>query len=66
MSSTIQTATAPFGPVRREALEEAQHSGDMEGLHVTLATRADGGQDAAERIDCDEFVARVRARCGPD
>lgn len=49
---------------RRFALEQAEHSGEMEGLHITPATRADGEEYAAGRIEGDEFVARVRARYG--
>ena len=49
---------------RRFALEQAEHSGEMEGLHITPATRADGEEYAAGRIDLDEFGARVPARYG--
>jgi hypothetical protein len=49
---------------RRAALEQAEHSGEMEGLHITPATRADGEEYAAGRIDIDELVARGRARYG--
>ena len=49
---------------RRTALEQAEHSGEMEGLHITAATRADGESYAAGRISVDEFVARGRARYG--
>ena len=49
---------------RRFALEQAEHSGEMEGLHITPATRADGDEYAAGRIDIDELVARGRARYG--
>lgn len=49
---------------RRFALEQAEHSGEMEGLHVDPATRADGEEYAAGRIDADELVARTRARYG--
>ncbi len=49
---------------RRFALEQAEHSGEMEGLHITPATRADGEEYAAGRIDIDEFGARIRARYG--
>jgi hypothetical protein len=45
-------------------LEQAEHSGEMEGLHVDPATRADAEEWAAGRIDVDELVARVRARYG--
>lgn len=43
---------------------EAIHSGEMEGLHVSAAGRADAGEYVAGRIDSDELVARARARYG--
>lgn len=49
---------------RRRLLEQSEHSGDMEGLHITAAARADGEDYATGRIDMDEFVARGRARYG--
>ena len=64
VSNTIQTTIAPAESARRFALEQAEHSGEMEGLHITPATRADGEEYAAGRIDIDEFGARVRARYG--
>ena len=64
MSNTIQTTIAPAESARRIALEQAEHSGEMEGLHITPATRADGEEYAAGRIDIDEFGARVRSRYG--
>ena len=64
MSNTIQTTIAPAERARRIALEQAEHSGEMEGLHITPATRADGKEYAAGRIDIDELVARGRARYG--
>ena len=64
MSNTIHTVVSPAESARRFALEQAEHSGEMEGLHVTPATRADGEDYAAGRIDVDELVARVRARYG--
>lgn len=62
MSNTVQTTTTPAERGRRTALEQAEHSGEMEGLHITPATRADGEAYAAGRIDIDELVARGRAR----
>ena len=64
MSNAIQTAIAPAERDRRIALEQAEHSGEMEGLQITPATRADGGEYAAGRIDIDELVARGHARYG--
>jgi hypothetical protein len=46
------------------ALEQAEHSGEMEGLHVDPATRADAEEWVAGRIDVDDLVARGRARYG--
>lgn len=47
---------------RRFALEQAEHSGEMEGLHVSPETRADAEEWIAGCIDVDDFVARTRAR----
>ncbi|MGL5866246.1 MAG: antitoxin VbhA family protein [Dermatophilaceae bacterium] len=49
---------------RKRRVDEAAHSGEMEGLHVTQAGRADAGKYVAGRIDSDELVARARARYG--
>lgn len=49
---------------RARRVSEAIHSGEMEGLTVTTATRADADEYIAGRIDSDELVARVRARYG--
>jgi len=49
---------------RRFALEQAEHSGEMEGLHVSPEARADAEEWIAGRIDVDELVARTRARYG--
>ena len=46
------------------ALEQAEHSGEMEGLHIDPTTRADAEEWVAGRIDVDELVARGRARHG--
>ena len=64
MSNTIQTTIAPAERARRISLEQAEHSGEMEGLRIRPATRADGEEYAAGRIDIDELVARGRARYG--
>lgn len=58
------TITAAEIARRRTVLEQAEHSGEMEGLHITAAARADGEDYAAGRIDIDEFVALGRARNG--
>jgi len=63
MSNGDQPAITPAEIARRRtALEQAEHSGEMEGLHITAATPGDGEEYAAGRIDLDEFVARGRAR----
>jgi hypothetical protein len=49
---------------RRSTLDQAEHSGNMEGLHITSAARADGEEYATGRIEIDELVARGRARYG--
>lgn len=49
---------------RRKALEQAEHGVEMEGLHISAATRADGEDYAACRINIDELVALGRARYG--
>ena len=58
-------AITPIEIARRStALEQAEHSNELEGLHISNAARADGDDYAAGRIDIDEFVARGRARYG--
>ena len=64
MSNTIQTKLTPAELRRERVVEEAIHSGEMEGLHVDPATRADTAEYVAGRIDSDELVARARARYG--
>lgn len=51
---------------RQRLVTEAIHSGEMEGLRVTAAGRADAGEYVAGRISSDELVARARARYGLD
>lgn len=63
MSDTIQAAPT-LVEQRQRAVEEAVHSGEMEGLHVDPATLADADAYVAGRIDSDELVARARARYG--
>lgn len=57
-TSTITTAD------RQRRVSDAIHSGEMEGMHVTSATRADAGDYVAERITSAELVERARARYG--
>jgi len=63
MSDTIQ-AVPTLVEQRQRAVEEAVHSGEMEGLRVDPATRADADAYVAGRIDSDELVVRARARYG--
>lgn len=63
---TTSTVTATTEAERERRIAEAVHSGEMEGLHVTPAGRADAGEYIAGRIDSDELVARARARYGLD
>lgn len=62
MAEPIVPATTQAERERRVA--EASHSGEMEGLHVSEAGRADAEEYVAGRIDSDELVARARARHG--
>ncbi|WP_168187184.1 antitoxin VbhA family protein [Salinibacterium sp. UTAS2018] len=50
--------------VRAPYVEAASHSGEIEGLTVSEATRADADSYVAGTIDADELVDRVRARYG--
>lgn len=51
---------------RQRRVAEAIHSGEMEGVHVSEAGKADAQEYIAGRIDSDELVARARARYGLD
>jgi hypothetical protein len=64
MTTSTDTGTTKAERARRVA--EAIHSGEMEGLHVTPAGRADAEEYIAGSIDSDELVARARARYGLD
>lgn len=64
MSSSKRAASPSTEAQRLFALEQAEHSGEMEGLHIDPATRADAEEWATGRIDVDELVARGRARYG--
>lgn len=50
--------------VRAEIVGKAIHSGEIEGLSVSDATRLDADSYIAGTIDSDELVDRVRARYG--
>jgi len=61
--------TPPSDPARltlfrQRSVHEAEHSGEMEGLHVDSDTSSDADDYVAGRIDSDELVARARARYG--
>ena len=62
-TSTVATITEAE---RERRVAEAIHSGEMEGLSVSPAGRADAQEYIAGRIDSDERVARARARYGLD
>ena len=62
-TSTVGTITEAE---RERRVAEAIHSGEMEGLSVSPAGRADAQEYIAGRIDSDELVARARARYGLD
>lgn len=63
MTDTRHTAAA-VSEERARIVEDAMHSGEMEGLHVDVDTRADADDYVAGRIDSHELVARARARYG--
>lgn len=63
----IKTAVTLTTAAERELrVADAIHSGEMEGMHVDAATRADAAEYIAGNIDSDELVARARARYGLD
>lgn len=64
--ATKTATTATTSAERELRVAEAIHSGEMEGIHVDAATRADADEYIAGRIDSDELVARARARYGLD
>lgn len=60
----ITTITAAERIERERKVAEAIHSGEMEGLHMTDATKTDTDKYAAGEFDLAELEARVRARYG--
>ena len=62
-TSTVATITEAE---RERRVADAIHSGEMEGLSVSPAGRADAQEYIAGRLDSDELVARARARYGLD
>jgi hypothetical protein len=51
---------------RERVVAEAIHSGEMEGLYVSEAARADSAEYVAGHITGEELVARARSRYGLD
>ena len=56
--------TLSTGAQLRFALEQAEYSGETEGLQIDPATRAAAVEWTAGRIVVDELVARGRSRFG--
>lgn len=52
--------------LRSDLVEEAIHSVELEGGHVTDGLRADARDYVDGRIDAADLVARTRARYGAD
>ena len=63
MTDTTQAAAAAVDE-RARIVEDAVHSGEMEGLQVGPEFQADADEYVAGRIDSHELVARTRARYG--
>ena len=59
-----RTATDQARAQREDRVAEAIHHGEMEGLHITPATRADAEEYAAGAIDSQELLERVQRRYG--
>ena len=59
-----EPSAAAASEARARIVEDAEHSGEMEGLHVDTDTRADADEYVAGHIDSHELVARARARYG--
>ncbi|WP_053387628.1 antitoxin VbhA family protein [Leucobacter japonicus] len=62
MASRVSAAAAEAQ--RRRRVDEAIHSGEMEGLTVDADTQRDAGEYIDGKIDSGELVARARARYG--
>jgi hypothetical protein len=58
----METAVSIARAERERVVDDAIHSGEMEGLTVTDETRADADEYVVGHIDSDELVKRVRAR----
>ena len=64
ISTTHRTTGKADVDERRRRVEAAAHSGEMEGLTITPATREDAEDYVAGTISSSELVRRVRARYG--
>jgi hypothetical protein len=62
--STTTTSKTAAQAARERAVEDAIHSGEMEGLSVSAEFEAEAAEYASGSIDIDEFARRVRARYG--
>lgn len=51
---------------RARVVDEAEHSGKMEGLTVTEATKSDAARYVAGDFTTDELIERARRRYGLD
>lgn len=49
---------------RAQLVAAAEHSGEMEGLHITSATRADACDYVDGKLTADELMARILSRWG--
>ncbi|MFT4157992.1 MAG: hypothetical protein QM630_08730 [Microbacterium sp.] len=61
---SLKMITEAVRAEREKAVVSAIHSGEMEGLPMTEATRADTADYVAGEIDLDQLEARVRSRYG--
>jgi hypothetical protein len=64
--SSTKTGDSSQFDARLRAVQDAVHSGEMEGLTVSTAFEADAAEYASGAIDIAEFGQRVRARNGVD
>lgn len=61
---SITTIAAAQRVERERQVAEAIHSGEMEGVLTSEATKVDADRYVAGEIDLAELEARVRARYG--
>lgn len=62
MGFTMTRTTTSTERARRVSV--ARHNGQMEGVEVTAATRADADEYISDALGADELLARTRARYG--